>query len=229
MPLSLQAVAFDLDDTLWEVEPVIARAERRAFDWLLEHCPRIPERHSIEDMRAARQQLARDEPHQAHDFTYLRIASLEQHARECGYEQTVATRAFEVFYAARNEVELYPEVRSALERLRSRFSLASLTNGNADLGRIGLAPLFHVSLSSREVGVAKPHPRGFEELASRLKLRPEEILYVGDDPVIDVAAARDAGMRSAWMNRGALQWPVKIAAADLVVRDCTELASMLGV
>ncbi len=226
---NLQAVAFDLDNTLWEVEPVIARAELRLFDWLLEHCPRIPQRLSIEDMRAARQQLALAEPHRAHDFTYLRIASLARHARECGYEEAVAERAFEVFFAARNDVEVYADVRPALERLRSRYRLASLSNGNADLGRIGLAEFFAFSLSSREVGVAKPHPGGFEALASRLNLRPQQIVYVGDDPMFDVEAARAAGMCTAWMNRRALHWPVDFAAADIVVRDCAELASVLGV
>ncbi len=228
-PFRVQAVAFDLDNTLWDVEPVIERAERQVWNWLSEHCPRIPQRFSNEDMRAARRQLALEEPHRAYDFTYLRIASVARHARECGYEEDVAERAFEVFSAARNELELYPDVRPALERLRSRYALASLTNGNADLGRIGLASLFAVSLSSREVGAAKPHRRGFEELAVRLRVAPHEILYVGDDPFIDVDAARSAGMRSAWVNRRALRWPETIAPADLVVTDCAELASMLGV
>ena len=228
-PCTLQAVAFDLDNTLWDVEPVIARAERHVMDWLVEHCPRIPQRFSNEEMRAARRQLALDEPRRAYDFTYLRIASLARHARDCGYEEAIAERAFEVFFAARNELELYADVRPALERLRSRYTLASLTNGNADLGRIGLAASFAVSLSSRDVGAAKPHRRGFEELAARLKVEPHEILYVGDDPLIDVEAARTAGMRTAWVNRRAQQWPETIAPADLSVTDCEELASMLGV
>jgi len=227
--MRVSAVAFDLDNTLWDAEPVIARAEQLLQAWLLEHCPKITQRVSPEEMRLARQRLALAEPHRAHDFTYLRIASLTKHARECGYEDAIAERAFEVFFAARNQVEVYPEVRRSLERLRSRFKLASLSNGNADLGRIGLAPLFEFSLSSREVGVAKPHPGGFTEIASRLALPPGQILYVGDDPVFDVQAARAAGMRTAWMNRRDLQWPAQIAAADLVVRDCAELASALGV
>src|SRR3954447_21477922 len=103
----IRAVAFDLDNTLWDVDPVIARAEQRWMEWLRRNCPRIPARLTLEDMRAARMELAAREPHNAHDMTYLRIASLAQHARECGYDESVAEAAFEVFFTARNELDLF--------------------------------------------------------------------------------------------------------------------------
>jgi len=224
---AVRAVAFDLDNTLWDVGPVIERAEQRLHEWLTEHCPRIPERLSIGAMRAARESLAREEPHNAHDFTYLRMASLARHARECGYDEEIAQRAFEVFFAARNDLELFPDVRPALERLHSRFPLATLSNGNADLARIGLREFFVLSLNARQIGVGKPHPRCFERLATDLRLEPAEILYVGDDPVLDVEAARAAGLPSAWVNRFALQWPSEIAPADLAVTNLAELAASL--
>src|SRR6185437_9502040 len=107
----LRAVAFDLDNTLWDVGPVLVRAEQSLHQWLREHCPRITERVSIEEMRAARERLASSEPHNAHDFTYLRITALAAHARECGYEEEMAERAFEVFFAARNELQPYADVQ----------------------------------------------------------------------------------------------------------------------
>jgi FMN hydrolase / 5-amino-6-(5-phospho-D-ribitylamino)uracil phosphatase len=223
----IRAVAFDLDNTLWDVGPVIERAESRMHAWMSEHCPRIPERVSVAEMRAARESLAREEPHNAHDFTYLRLASLARHARECGYEEEVAQRAFEVFFTARNDVELFPDVRPALERLRSRFPLATLSNGNADVARIGLSELFVVSLSARQIGIGKPHPRCFERLANELSLEPNAILYVGDDPVLDVEAARAAGLRTAWVDRFSLQWPTEIEEADLVITNLHALADAL--
>jgi FMN hydrolase / 5-amino-6-(5-phospho-D-ribitylamino)uracil phosphatase len=224
----IRAVAFDLDNTLWDVGPVILRAEQCLHEWLREHCPRIVERISIEEMRAARERLARREPHHAHDFTYLRIATLAAHARECGYEEEVAARAFEVFFAARNELQPHADVQPALQRLGTRYALASLSNGNADLERIGLASLFSVSLNARQIGVAKPHRRCFEHLARSLRLEPCRILYVGDDPYLDVEAARAAGLRTAWMNRGQAPWPDALEPADVDVADCLQLAAWLA-
>lgn len=224
----LRAVAFDLDNTLWDVGPVILRAEQRLHEWLRVHCPRITERVSIEEMRAARERLARSEPHNAHDFTYLRITALAAHARECGYEEEVAGRAFEIFFAARNELQPYTDVQPGLQRLRTRYALASLSNGNADLDLIGIASLFSVSLNARQIGAAKPHPRCFEQLACDLRLEPRNILYVGDDPFLDVEAARAAGLRTAWMNRGRAPWPERLEPADLDVADCLQLIDALA-
>ncbi|MGH8294711.1 MAG: HAD family hydrolase [Steroidobacteraceae bacterium] len=224
----IRAVAFDLDDTLWDVDPVIRRAEECLQAWLREFCPRISERVSAEEMRAARERLARSEPHNAHDFTYLRLTALAAHARECGYAQELAERAFQVFYAARNELQPYADVQPALERLRGRYALASLSNGNANLELIGLAPLFSVSLNAHQIGAAKPHPRCFQQLARELRLQPRSILYVGDDPLLDIEAARAAGLRTAWMNRSLAPWPESLQPADLHVRDCLHLAELLA-
>jgi len=229
VPSNVRAIAFDLDNTLWAVEPVLLRAEARVYAWLEQHCPRITANLTLEDMRRAREVLARREPHQAHDFTYLRTAALAGHAREHGYEETIAARAFEVFLAARCEVELYADVRPGLERLRSRFALATLSNGNADLERIGLAHWFSLSLNARQIGAAKPARLCFERLAEGLGVAPGALWYVGDDPYLDVEAARAAGLGTVWMNRVGHRLPDGIAAADLTVADLTALAQALGV
>ena len=226
---NIRAVAFDLDNTLWDIAPVIERAEARLQEWLHEHCPRIPERVSIEDMRAARELLAREEPHNAHDFTYLRMTALARHARDCGYGEEVARRAFEVFFSARNELDLFADVRPSLDRLRPRYQLATFSNGNADLARIGLSEFFVLSLNARQIGVGKPHPLCFERLAEELRVARDEILYVGDDPALDVEAARAAGLRTAWVNRFDHPWPDTIEPADIVITNCTQLADALGV
>jgi FMN hydrolase / 5-amino-6-(5-phospho-D-ribitylamino)uracil phosphatase len=225
---TIRAVAFDLDNTLWDVDPVIVRAEQQWMAWLQENCPRIPERHTLEDLRAARLDLAAREPHNAHDFTYLRIAALAQQARACGYDENIAEAAFEVFLTARSEIDLFPDVLPGLHRIRARYRLASLSNGNADLVRIGIHEHFDVSLNSRSIGAAKPARRCFERLAEDLHLEPREVIYVGDDPLLDVEAARVAGLSSAWMNRTCRVWPADITPADIQVADCIELATQLG-
>lgn len=221
----VRAIAFDLDNTLWDVEPVLERAEQCLAAWLQERCPRIAL--SREEMRAARERLASREPHNAHDVSYLRLTALAAHAREHGYDEQLALEAFEVFLAARNEVEIFADVAPALARLRRRYALASLSNGNADLVRIGLGTAFNVSLNAGQIGAAKPERRCFERLAQELLLPAAAIAYVGDDPRLDIEAARAAGLRTVWMNRRALAWPQQLPPADLTVNDCAQLAAAL--
>ena len=224
----VRAIAFDLDNTLWDVEPVLARAEAQLGAWLREYCPRLIERLSAEDMRRAREQLARREPHNAHDVTYLRVATLAAQLRQHGYQEGLARDAFAVFLAARNQVDVFADVAPGLGRLRRHYALASLSNGNADLGSIGLDHLFAVSLNARQIGAAKPERRCFVRLARELGLPAGQIAYVGDDPLLDVAAASDAGLRTVWMNRRQLRWPAQLPGADLEVADCVQLAATLG-
>ena len=223
----IQAITLDLDDTLWPIEPVMLRAERRLDDWLKRHCPRTAAAYPIPAMRALRDRIAQEHPQLAHDFGAQRRLSLHAALREHGYDDTHVEGAYAEFYTARNEVECYADALPALGRLAARFPLVSLTNGNADIERIGLAHLFQFSISSRECGVAKPAPAIFHAACERLGLPPQAVLHVGDDPHLDVAGARAAGLRTAWINRTGATW-AHPDHPDLVAVDLGVLADALG-
>jgi putative hydrolase of the HAD superfamily len=223
----VQAIIFDLDDTLWEVGPVIVRAERAMLGFLASHYPRVLEQHTLESMRDVRARMALEHPAMRHDFTWLRLESLRHHAREAGYAEQMADEAFAVFYAARNEVTLFDDVLPALARLQRRFRLFAVSNGNADLSVIGLARFFEHSLGAREAGMLKPDPRIFAQLLGRAGLGPERVLHVGDDAVADVEGARRAGVTPVWLNRAGTTWPAAAAPPPLTVRSLTELVGLL--
>lgn len=204
---SIRAIFFDLDNTLWDVQPVIVRAEHALLDFLAARYPRVTERHDLESMRALRVQVACEHPSMCHDFTFLRLETLRRHAREADYPESMAEEAFEVFYRARNEVELYDDVRPTLERLARGYRLFAISNGNADLAAIGLDAFFEGSLSAREAGMLKPDRRIFARLLDHAGLRACDAAHVGDDPECDVEGARDAGLVPVWLNREAIAWP----------------------
>lgn len=224
---AVRAICFDLDNTLWDIEPVLVRAERILADWLRARYPRIPERFSPEEVQAVREALLRERPDQAHDFTFLRRETLARVAEAAGYERAIAHEAFAHWHAARNQCVPFADVVPALELLRPRFRLATLSNGNADLGTIGLAHHFEVTLHAASLGCAKPEPRAYSALAEALTLEPAEILFVGDDPGADVVGPRSVGMQTVWVNRGALEWPSNYTPADHVIAGLDGLVSLL--
>jgi putative hydrolase of the HAD superfamily len=224
---AIRAICFDLDNTLWDIEPVLARAERILADWLEARYPRIPRRFTPAAMAEVRAELLREQPHQSHDFTFLRRETLSRLAAAVGYEREVGHEAFATWHAARNQCVPFADVLPALDRLRPRYRLATLSNGNADLARIGIAHQFEVSLHAARVGCAKPDPRAYKALADALTLRPQEILFVGDEPQADVVGPRVAGMKTVWVNRAGHDWPVELAPADHVVASLHELVAWL--
>ena len=124
-------------------------------------------------------------------------------------------------------MDFYADAEAGLQRLAARLPVAGLTNGNADLGAVGIAPLFVFSLSAREYGAAKPDAGLFQEACKRLRLSPGEVLHVGDDPRTDVAGAAKAGLQTCWIDRGDHAWPDDLARADIEVTTLTALADML--
>ncbi|MBN8742308.1 MAG: HAD family hydrolase [Lysobacterales bacterium 69-70] len=224
--MQIRAISLDLDDTLWPIAPIVQRAEQRLHDWLLQHCPPVAAAYPIAGMRALRERIAEENPQLAHDYTAQRKLSLSAALRPHGYGEDTMEAAFDAFYAARNEVELYADALPALQRLAARLPLVSLSNGNADLGRIGLRHLFADCVSAREFGTAKPAPEIFHEACRRLGLAPQQVLHVGDDPLLDVHGARGAGLPTVWLNRDGLAWS-QPQRADLEFRTLTELADWL--
>ena len=222
------AVIFDLDDTLWDVGPVILRAERAMTKFLAERYPRVLERHTLDSMRELRARMAFEHPGMRHDFTWLRTQALLVHAREAGYSDSMAQEAFEVFYRARNEVVLYDDVLPALAWLSGRYRLFAVSNGNADLGAIGLARYFERSLAARDAGALKPHPRIFEMLLAAAGVPASRALHVGDDPEADVEGARRAGIQPVWLNRHGSEWPRESSPPEHVVASLSDLTMLLG-
>jgi putative hydrolase of the HAD superfamily len=102
-----------------------------------------------------------------------------------------------------------------------------VTNGNADLDRIGIADLFDAFVSARTAGAAKPDPRIFSAAVQAGGHPAGRTLHVGDHPEHDVVGAREAGLCSAWVNRGRAAWPKEHPEADLEVSDLGVLADFL--
>src|SRR4051812_23398585 len=224
----IRAICFDLDNTLWDVWPVIRRAEQAVYDFLAERYPKAVENMTIEGMRDARVRVSLDYPHMAHDFSFLRRQALLEHAEACGYKPSMSEEAFEIFIAARNAVELYADVPAALQKLHERYRLFTASNGNADLTRIGLGHLFERTVAARDVGALKPDPVVFLKVLEGTDLSPEEVLFVGDDPELDVEGSRRVGMRPVWINRIEAIWPEHLESPVHSVTSLTELTALLG-
>lgn len=218
-----RVISLDLDDTLWPVSPVLAAAERELITWLKAHHPRVMVGQDIDSMRALRAGVAARFPSQRHDMTFMRQQALAEQFAAAGYSRGPVDEAMEVFFRGRNRVECYADVRPALERLRTKYRLFALSNGNADLERCGIASLFEGHVTAAAAGAAKPDLKIFSHLLRVAGVEPTEVLHVGDDPLADVVGATQAGMQCVWLNREARIWPAQFARPLRIVTTLAEL------
>ncbi len=222
-------IAFDLDDTLWPCMPTIHRAEETLYGWLAQHFPRITERHDPEELVALRREFTAREPRYAVDMTAMRRDFLRHIGDRHDYDgELVSRRGFEVFFHARQQVELYEDVLPVLRRLKTRFRLGAISNGNASVDHVGLGHLIEHAVSAADVQVAKPDPQIYRHLASHFEVAPAEILYVGDHPEYDVIGATEAGYRAVWVNREQTQWPQHLPEPSHEVADLLQLEALLS-
>lgn len=207
--MTIELVTFDLDDTLWHTAPVIQSAEIVLREWLAEHAPRLgffaPER-----LHEIRQRLVTADSSLVHRISHLRRRVLFTALQEAGYApaqaEALANDAFEAFLHARHQVAFFPDAAATLETLAQRYTLGALTNGNADVRRLGVADYFSFALCAEDVGVGKPDPRPFEEALRRGRSQASRAVHVGDNPLDDIEGAKQAGLRAVWYNPQGLPW-----------------------
>ena len=131
--------------------------------------------------------------------------------------------------------EFPPHHGPLLRRLAERYRLAVVSNFDYTptaldiLERAGVTHLFDTIVVSDEVGWRKPKRDIFDVALTRLGVRAEESLFVGDRADMDVLGAQQIGMDTAWINRDGEPLPSGISPPTYEIRDLGELAGILGV
>jgi FMN hydrolase / 5-amino-6-(5-phospho-D-ribitylamino)uracil phosphatase len=227
----LRLITLDLDDTLWPCEPVIRAAELALLDWLGERAPRLAALHDPQSLRAHRVKLIAERPEIAHDLGQVRRLSLALLLRDLDYPpdraEQLAEQGLAVFMAHRNRLTPFDDVEPALRRLAERFCLVSLTNGNADPEQTSLRGIFHHHVTAARAGAAKPDRAVFELALDLAGCGAGECLHIGDDPYLDVEAARALGIAAVWVDRSGRPWPAELAPPPLAIADLNELVDWL--
>ena len=118
----------------------------------------------------------------------------------------ILTVYYEVIHSVRI---IYPDVVETLGLLRDagvRMGIVSNTTNpefikNEELRRTELSQYFEFALYSSSTPYRKPHPSIFRAAISRLQIKPEDILFVGDNLKMDVEGPQAVGISAAWLNR----------------------------
>ena len=190
-----RAVFLDLDDTLFDRTAAVQR-------WAATMLPELDEadeRWLLEcDARGRRSRL---------DFATDLVARFELPTRA-----DVLASAFPLQLAS--HVEREAGVREQIARLAIQTRVAIVTNGSGaaqrmKLRRLGLDQLVHAVFISGELGSAKPDPEIVQRALRWSGQAASNCLFVGDDPVNDIAPAAALGFATAWRERDV--WPSELA------------------
>lgn len=213
-------VAFDMNETTLDLAPVRAAVNRHLpeagftvwFQKLLQLSMATTVAGSFESFG----ELAR------HAFDA--VAATESAAPAAG--------AFEEVAAAIGSIQPFPEVPAGLERLREAgWTTVALTNSGQQMvegqcSNAGLSDLFDHIISVEQVQVYKPWPEPYLHAAATAGVAPTDLWMVACHDW-DLAGARNAGLRTAFVARPGMPWANVYEPPELHVADFMRLADAL--
>ena len=227
--MKYKLITFDLDDTFWDIAPVIIKAEKDTRAWLRKTVGEI-EWGSMSDFMGIREDLIKVMPSLEWDIGLLRKEIYKQKLKnivpnESERNELIST-AYSMFLEKRHEVIFYDGVYDAIEKLSKKYYLGILTNGSADIFKYDIGRFFDFSISSFDVQDNKPNKPHFESAKNKYEnISYEEIIHIGDHQINDVYGAYQLGMKAIWFNNMNNEWDQSFDKPDEFSHwnDCTKL------
>ena len=231
--MPINAVFFDLDGTLADMESSVEAAFDEAYALVTRYHPQLQKRDFRSKFDATLRISVEAEMRGLPQYVSRRDRFRETLQR-LGYpDNPLADRLADVYGAVRlSSLALYPDAAVTLDDLYLKKALGLVTNGPAAVQRgqiqaLELDKYFQHILVSEEVGYSKPHPEIFRRALELAEVTREEALFVGDTPETDIAGAQQVGMQTAWLNRRERRWPANLPEPDHSIASLQELLSLV--
>lgn len=234
----IRALVFDVFGTVVDWREGVARALGAFFS---RHGARGLDPHAVADAWRQRYQPAMEECRSGRrPFTRLDVLhreNLEAVLRDHGIDiATVPAGEFDELNRAWHRLDPWPDAVPGLIRLKAKYIIAPLSNGNVSLllnmaKRAGLP--WDAILGAEVANAYKPQPEAYLRTADILGLRPQEVCLVAAHNS-DLAAARACGLKTAFVLRPSEHGPGQTSDLtptdrwDIVAADFLELAARLG-
>jgi putative hydrolase of the HAD superfamily len=230
MPIlsGIKAVSFDADGTLWDFQHVMRHSLGKVMEALEHLDPPAAAAIDIDRMIAIRNRVAAELKGKTTNFEEIRFQAFRRTLEEIGRpNKKLAHHLNHVYYEHRFEDTVpYDDVLPTLQKLKKRYRLGLLSNGNSYPERCGFEGIFDSVVFSQTHRVEKPDPAIFRISLGELDCPEVELLHVGDSLENDVEGAHSAGIRCAWLNRNSIDNDTTITP-DFEIHSLTELLDML--
>jgi FMN phosphatase YigB (HAD superfamily) len=224
MTTPVEAVLLDIDDTICEYRRTSSDILSVAFDEV-----------GVEPFFTAAEYNERygdfaDESESIQDLRERCFASI---AGDRGYDRDVGRSVARVFADERDHgnVRFQPGAREAVENLTGTVPLGAVTNGapgmqSTKLDALGITDHFETIVYGGYDAPAKPAPDPFYLALDALDVSPARTVHVGNSLSSDVAGAKKAGVRAAWLKNGEEPAATDSPEPDYVLDSMAELPGL---
>lgn len=201
-----KVLSFDLDNTIYDCETVLRKAEAWFAKYLYERYQLGNPKYAEYDFWAhIKNQCFEKNRSLANDVTALRAYSLIEAFKLLGknIDKQEAFALVAEFVKVRSKGYVSDKMVKYLRTLKQHYEVCAISNGNVDTKVLGVDDIFNVDFRPQlDSYNCKPHADLFYQCAQHYKVKNIEILHIGDDPYTDVMGAIYAGCQCAWVYRG---------------------------
>jgi len=202
---NIQVVAFDCDGVMFDTE----KANKAFYNHILNHFGQA----DLTD-----QQFAYASMHTAEKVLAYLFEDNKTLAAAQAYRRSISYMPFIKY------MEMEPDLIPLLNRLRPKYKTAIATNRTDSIDHVleefELAGFFDMVVSALDVDHPKPHPEALIKIFKHYRIAPDQVVYVGDSE-LDEMAARAAGVYMVAYGNRSLK-------ADYHINRLGELTAILG-
>lgn len=203
---TIQAILFDIDDTLFSTTAFAQTARRNAIQAMMAHGLRGKEEELLKELREVISEFSTNYEHHF-DKLLLRLPRASE-----GINRAILVAAAVGAYhdTKFRELKVYDDVAEVLRELRAKTKIrlgiitAGLEVKQAEkIVRLGIYEHLDpkaIFISDR-IGISKPNVKLYQRACEEMGLAPQEIMYIGDNPENDIFPPKKLGMITCWHRR----------------------------
>lgn len=226
----IKAITFDADGTLWDFKKVMKYSLKFVLSALEDIDPIAASMLDIDKMIEIRNKIAKDLKGIVFNLEEIRLRAFIETLNVINKpNEELAKYLNEIYLKHRFEdIELYNDVIPTLQKLKGKYILGIISNGNSYPEKCGLEDIFDFIIFSQDHGVEKPDPAIFDIALRLTGCEKSQMIHIGDCLNCDVLGAIKSGIHSVWLNRNNSEKPSK-CEIEIEIHSLIELLEILSV
>ncbi|MBI4712242.1 MAG: HAD-IA family hydrolase [Planctomycetes bacterium] len=210
----MKAIFFDIDDTLYSTSDFARRARENSLRAMINLGLKLPLNTLVKELNEV---ISEFSSNYEHHFDKLLVRIPSRYYQSINPTTLVAAAVIAYHQTKSKELKPYPDALKALKALARTDLLRGVISDGLTIKqmekllRLGIYPLFSPGaiFISEQVGINKPNPKLYQRICSELTLMPQDIMYVGDNPLLDIDPANKIGMITVLFRRSKKYLAVK--------------------
>ncbi len=203
-PAMITTLSFDGDNTLWDFEKLMRHSLECVRAELVKHTdPQTMQKLTVDRLIEIRNEVFESKKGAFTKLENIRLEAFKETLNRFQIKDAGLAESLNTTYLNHRfeDLELYPDVLPVLNKLKRKYKIGLLSNGNSYPHKIGLDGLFDFVVFSQDHGVEKPDKRIFKIALKEAGCSADEMVHVGDSLESDIQGAQNAGIQAVWLNR----------------------------